>query len=52
MRLMVDEPENYIYKLSELGVEYVSFHIETVKFPIRSIKEIKKAKTGRRISST
>lgn len=41
--LMVDDPGNYISRLSELGVEYVSFHIEAVKYPIRLAKEIRKS---------
>lgn len=43
VHLMVDDPENYIPKLGELGVDYVSFHIETEKYPIRLIRKIKKA---------
>ena len=42
VHLMVDDPENYISRLHELGVEYVSFHIEAVKYPIRLAREIKK----------
>lgn len=42
VHLMVDDPENYVLRLSELGVEYVSFHIEAVKYPVRLVREIKK----------
>jgi len=41
VHLMVENPENYISRLGELGVEYVSFHIETVRYPFRLIREIK-----------
>jgi ribulose-phosphate 3-epimerase len=42
VHLMVDDPANYISRLNELGVEYVSFHIEAVQYPIRLSKEIRK----------
>ena len=42
VHLMVDDPAGYISRLSELDAEYVSFHIETVKYPFRLIREIKK----------
>jgi ribulose-phosphate 3-epimerase len=41
VHLMVDEPENYIDELVNLKVEYISFHLEAVKYPLRLIKETK-----------
>lgn len=41
VHLMVNRPENYIEALRDAGVEYVTFHPETVHFPIRLIEKIK-----------
>ena len=41
VHLMVEKPEEYINKLIALKVEYISFHFEAVKYPLRLIKEIK-----------
>jgi ribulose-phosphate 3-epimerase len=41
VHLMVDHPEAYIEILDKIRPEYVSFHIETLNYPIRFIKELK-----------
>lgn len=41
VHLMVDNPETYIQILDKIGPEYVSFHIETLNYPLRFIKELK-----------
>ena len=52
VHLMVERPEEYIQKLVDLKVEYINFHLEAVKYPLRLIKEIKNkgAKAGIAIS--
>jgi ribulose-phosphate 3-epimerase len=52
VHLMVEQPETYIQKLVDLKVEYINFHLEAVKYPLRLIKDIrnKGAKAGIAIS--
>jgi ribulose-phosphate 3-epimerase len=42
IHLMVNDPESYIPKLEELGIENVCFHIEATHNPIRLVRELKK----------
>lgn len=41
VHLMIENPEVYLEQFLELGVEVLSFHIETVKHPNRLIKKIR-----------
>lgn len=43
VHLMVTNPEDYVQEYSELGIEYFTFHQETVPHMHRLIQEIKKA---------
>ncbi len=40
VHLMVTNPEDYVIPLKEIGIEYLSFHLDTVRFPIRLLKKI------------
>jgi ribulose-phosphate 3-epimerase len=42
IHLMVSDPESYIPKLEELGIENACFHIEATNNPIRLVRELKK----------
>jgi ribulose-phosphate 3-epimerase len=48
VHLMVDNPESYLSSLQQLQIEYVSFHIEATRQPLRLIQRLKAAglKTG------
>jgi len=41
VHLMVDNPGDYVEKLKGLNVEYLSFHIEAEKAPIRLLRKIR-----------
>ena len=41
VHLMVNNPENYLLKLAALGIDYVSFHPETVYHLHRQIMVLK-----------
>lgn len=41
VHLMVENPEEYIDLLAQLGVEYICFHNETTRFHIKLIQKIK-----------
>lgn len=43
VHLMVDDPQNYILPLKENGADYVSFHIDSTPFVIRTLISIKNA---------
>jgi ribulose-phosphate 3-epimerase len=45
---MLDNPESYLSSLQQLQIEYVSFHIEATRQPLRLIQRLKAAglKTG------
>ncbi|RGL99128.1 MULTISPECIES: ribulose-phosphate 3-epimerase [Hungatella] len=40
VHLMVTNPQDYIYDLKDIGVDYVCFHYETVPFPQQLLKQI------------
>ncbi len=39
--LMVERPEDYVQKLAEIGVEYISFHLEATVHSHRLLNQIK-----------
>lgn len=43
VHLMVDNPMDYIERLKEYGADYVSFHIDSTSFVLRTIDTIKKS---------
>lgn len=43
VHLMVSNPVDYLDQLKEIGIEYLSFHAETVYHPHRFISEIKES---------
>lgn len=44
VHLMIDNPEKYVERFIEAGSDIISFHIETVKNPIKIVEKIKKLK--------
>lgn len=43
VHMMVDNPMDYIERLKEYGADYVSFHIDSTSFVLRTLDTIKKA---------
>lgn len=41
LHLMVNNPENYIFELSEIGVDSITVHLEACKYPRRIINMVK-----------
>lgn len=43
VHLMIEDPDRWAVAYAELGVEYVTYHIEAASAPIRLAREIRKA---------